>query len=461
MASETNQIVTKRWYRWLVRTLLLVIVAPVLVFVVWRVHLAFSVKARLAALQRAGHPITLVELERLRYAPIGGETNAAVFFNKGIALSHFTNSTSRKLLEEFPPYRILTSTQFFSGRYQEKLTQLLNENREAIDWLHNSPPGSQSRYALDTHLGYFRPLPRLKPLTTAVQLLSMQATQHADQNQMDAAMADLEAAFRILDSLADEPILISHLARMKFRKAIYDGVELILARRLFTEEQLVELSSAFHQREFPGSLTRALEGELCSGNRLFQLPMRELLAEAGANGDQASGPFAEKARIFLANIELNWSGLNPRDFNSFLGIMSEHLALTKIPFPERLHLEEELSRRTKESLLYSTHGFLAKEAYLIEAEDLACSGIIQTVLAVERFRLAHQNQLPDGLEELTPLLLSKGPMDPFSGMKLKYKKLPSGYVVYSIGRNRKDDGGIGETYGKRGDPDDIAFTVER
>jgi hypothetical protein len=468
MASDTNPIVTKPWYHRPGGIFRLLVVVLALVFVVWRVHLSFSVKARLAALKRAGHPITLAELARLRYPPIADETNAAAFFNKAIDLSHFTNSTSRKLFDEFRPRgRFITSTQFFSGEYQEKLTQLLDENREAVDWLHKSPPGKQSRYELTFDLGYKMPLPHLAPLASAVLLLSMQAAQHADQNQMDAAMADLEAAFRILDSLADEPILISHLVRMRCRKQIFDGVELILARRSFTEEQLVELSSAFRQREFPGSLARAWEGELCFGNQVFQMHPEKLLALAREKDEPVPSSFKRKEQGFGANVVMNWSGFTPRDFNFFLGAMSERLAAAKIPFPEGLQVDEELDRRvTRESqkyvYFYSSLMLPALgKAYLREAEDLAHSDIIQTVLAVERFRLAHKNQLPDPLGELTPVLLPSVPIDPFTGRKLNYKKLPSGYVVYSVGRNRMDDGGLRKTSNKPEGPDDITFVVER
>jgi hypothetical protein len=468
MASETNQIVTKPWYRRLVRILRFLFTVLAVVFLVWRVHLSFSVKGRLAALQRAGHPITLAELARLRYAPIVGETNAAVFFNKAIALGHFISPTSRQLFDEFRPHsRFITSTQFYFAEFQEKLTQLLDENREAIDWLHQSPPGKQSRYDLDFDQGYKMQLPHLAPLTSAVLLLSMQAARHADQNQMDAAMADLEAAFRILDSMADEPILISHLVRIRCRKQIFDGVELILSRRSFTEEQLMELSSAFQQRELPGSLARAWEGELCFGNQVFQMHPEKLLEMPRDKDEPVPSSYKRKEPGFGANILLNWSGFLPRDFNFFLGAMSERLAAAQIPFPEGLQVDGELDRRVtceSEKYVYLYSGLLLPalgKAYLREADDLACSRIIQTVLAVERHRLAHQNKLPDRLSELMRELLPSVPMDPFNGRKLEYKKLPVGYVIYSVGRNRMDDGGVKKTSNKPDGPDDIVFTVER
>jgi hypothetical protein len=40
-----------------------------------------------------------------------------------------------------------------------------------------------------------------------------------------------------------------------------------------------------------------------------------------------------------------------------------------------------------------------------------------------------------------PLGLGKNGVDPFDGAALRYKKKGSGFIVYSIGRDRVDDGG--------------------
>jgi len=40
-----------------------------------------------------------------------------------------------------------------------------------------------------------------------------------------------------------------------------------------------------------------------------------------------------------------------------------------------------------------------------------------------------------------PDILSEVPTDPFSGNPLIYRKTPSGFIVYSVGSNGKDDGG--------------------
>ena len=100
------------------------------------------------------------------------------------------------------------------------------------------------------------------------------------------------------------------------------------------------------------------------------------------------------------------------------------------------------------------------------ANDSARLRVAETALAVERFRLAHQNQLPGSLAALVPAYLKSVPTDPFDGQPLRFKRLEKGYVAYCIGTDLKDDGGPEakqDAEGKwiRNQPFDITFTVER
>lgn len=453
-----NRLRRTRLFIWLFLGLLVV------TFLIWRINLSFVLNARLKSLQEGGHPVTLAELQQLRYAPIPDESNAARFFNRAIAQCHYTNAISRKLFEEiWSQDKVLSNSQLFSAEYQVKATQLLNENREMLELLHQSPPGNQSRFALDFGLGYNLPLPHLAPLAFAAQALSLQAICHAEQNQMAAAMEDLHAAFRILDSLADEPILISHLVRMKCRRTIIGSLERILSRHSFTEAQLLELSDAFHKRQYPNSMARSLEGELCFCLYAFHNPPQQAATSQSVNDESVEAERKDKLRWQKV---FNWMGFTTRDINFFIDIMSKRIAATEIPFPERLKFESHLNRRVEKASLGISYFYspsvlgVLGPVYLNEADDVARSQIIQTALAIERYRLTHQNQLPEKQEDLDALLRS-APEDPYTGKNLQYKKLSSGYLLYSVGRNKKDDGGTEKTSKKLEGPDDIAFTVER
>lgn len=62
--------------------------------------------------------------------------------------------------------------------------------------------------------------------------------------------------------------------------------------------------------------------------------------------------------------------------------------------------------------------------------------------ALERFRLAH-NEYPETLDALVPQFLDTIPHDVIGGQPLHYRRAPDGtFVLYSVGWNGRDDGGV-------------------
>ncbi len=89
---------------------------------------------------------------------------------------------------------------------------------------------------------------------------------------------------------------------------------------------------------------------------------------------------------------------------------------------------------------------------------------MQTALGLESYRLKHQGQLPPDLSSLTPELSKEVTLDPFDGQPLRYKRLPKGYMIYSIGPDGNDDGGLERASSRGSDantPYDIPFKVMR
>jgi len=76
-----------------------------------------------------------------------------------------------------------------------------------------------------------------------------------------------------------------------------------------------------------------------------------------------------------------------------------------------------------------------------EVKSQARMSIVRAALAVEEWRLAH-GRWPDSLDDLVPGLLDAVPEDPFSEATLRYARTESGVVVYSVGPDGQDDGGL-------------------
>lgn len=66
--------------------------------------------------------------------------------------------------------------------------------------------------------------------------------------------------------------------------------------------------------------------------------------------------------------------------------------------------------------------------------------INQTALAIELFRATH-GELPESLDKLVPAFLPEVYTDPFDGAPLRYRRMDSGYTVYSVYIDLRDDQG--------------------
>ena len=79
------------------------------------------------------------------------------------------------------------------------------------------------------------------------------------------------------------------------------------------------------------------------------------------------------------------------------------------------------------------------------------------VLAIAAER--HRRRLgawPDRIDSLVPPDLKQAGIDPYDGRPFLLKRLPDGIVIYSVGANRIDDGGM---VGQTGATPDIGFRL--
>jgi hypothetical protein len=70
-----------------------------------------------------------------------------------------------------------------------------------------------------------------------------------------------------------------------------------------------------------------------------------------------------------------------------------------------------------------------------------CVDAMTAILACERFR-QEAGKWPERLEDLVPAYLESLPPDRYEGGTIKYRREPSGIVVYAAGDDRSDDEGI-------------------
>lgn len=390
-----------------------------------------QLNVKLDAISQAGYPVTLAELNAWYVEPPAAE-NAAPLYAEAFAALAPVDATSPSFLAQ---------------------------NQKALELLHQAASRKKCRYPIDLTKGYATLLPHLREIKKCAQLLSQAATNHAAKGQMGPAAQSLLDGLHLARSVEEEPVLVSYLLQIASETIIQKTLESVLNRKAFTDEQLVRLQAAFREAESGGLMTRSVAAERCQIIAIFQMPPPEqaktFTQMEGAAKSMDKGAY-RKSSTYNA------------DFNFYLDRMDECVKATTLPFPKRLEAASQWGADVSEA---KTKGYqisgLILPAYEKSFERAAeCAGrlrVTQAALAVERYRLAHRNALPASLGELAPQFIDPVPTDPFDGQPLRYTKAsPKGFVIYSIGKDRKDDGGTPHPPGAKTDqPYDLTFAVRR
>jgi hypothetical protein len=99
-----------------------------------------------------------------------------------------------------------------------------------------------------------------------------------------------------------------------------------------------------------------------------------------------------------------------------------------------------------------------KEYYIPYLRVMAMRDTAVLGLSCELFRSA-RGRYPASIDELAPDFVKEIPPDPFTGKPFRYELRDGGraFIVYSVGSNLRDDGGVEHDYEKAPESDDISW----
>lgn len=413
------------------------------------------------ALRQQGLPVSLKELNAW-YRPVPPDRNAALTYEQAFTLPCFADiqgSSDPSLDITVMPGR----GQHFKPADRQELTAFLAKNQEALRLLHSVGDGLSSRYSLDLNQGFLTLLPHLAKVKKAALLLTTEAWLAADAGKTEKAADALLAAGRLGRSLDEEPIIISQLVRVASWGVVISRIERILSLAPLEDTNLVALQEMVRSAERPQAMLRAMAGEEAFGLSMFTQPRSQAQIFGFQNGTPSQ---SERLRTGLAISALKATGLLRKDKQVYLQVMATNLAAARTPYPERVDRARQAgnlaSTLPTKFCIFSRMMLPAVwRAMLKEADHTARCRTADAALAVERFRRAHNGALPASLDALVPAYLPKVPSDPYSGQPLLFKPLNPGFVVYSVGEDGRDDGGVEPNSKQLSQPHDITFIIGR
>jgi hypothetical protein len=288
-------------------------------------------------------------------------------------------------------------------------------------------------------------LPHLAMLKRVTQLLQLRAIAELQDNQSQAALDDIKLMLRLIESLRGEPYLISQLVRLAMLEydlqPIYEG----LAEHQWSDVQLAKLDVELAKLGYLADYQHSMRGERACAIATIEI-VRQTRNLGILEGPNENLP-VQNALLHL--VPSGWFYLN----DLALAQMNQHVLLPLADVQDRI-VSPEAERRANDAeidlatksprvnfiarMIYpALAGSVRKFAFAQEAVDLA-----RVAIALERYRLAH-GEYPGSLDALAPQFMEKIPHDIITGQPLKYRREANGqFVLYSVGWNETDDGGV-------------------
>lgn len=458
-----------------------VVVIPVILFAVWRWHLSRDIDRLEAKARAAGEPITLQELAATR-KPIPDDENAAVALmdiwqEEDPAFWKAFRAGEKKLPDQLktsydPNLPVL-------GKNSSKKTDILpwNENQLAAarafvstdevraKRIRESLSRPKAQFPLSLTDGYSMLMPHLASLRDEAKRLELVTLLAVTEKHPKLALSDLGELIRLSETMRDEPLLINQLVRISCIETAFTGIEQLLLYGAPNENQLQQISALLRTVDVRMAFHQGLLGERAFGISLFRKPINELGNEPGENSNDGESADSLPSGMTMNNSPINAFGFFSLDERLLLQTYDRLTDLSRDGNWNHIAKAPEVIREAEIAASKFPPKIMSKMALPAPKAAEKCVSVEArrrcALLAIEvvRFRQSHGGQLPDNLDSIVAKNPDLPATDPFDGKQLRYRILPDGFVVYSVGPDRTDQKGVSKAPKNNRSAYDVAFTV--
>jgi len=299
-------------------------------------------------------------------------------------------------------------------------------------------------------------LPHLAAMKRSSQLLQLRAIAELQNGQSEKAFADVKLTLRLADAIRTEPFIITHLVRIAILQITLQPIWEGLAEHRWSDVQLAALDAELAKLDFLADYEFTVRSEPAFHIRLIDYLEQKrsryqefvsLFSNNNQHDEDVLNNFPATAIFYLAPkgwFDQNKIALVQRRQKWDAPIVDDPQQTVS---PKLVLASEAAQSKTTYSpfnFFARLEGFLYNYAQKVAREQTAVN-LARVAIALERFRLAHGN-FPDTLDALAPQFLEKIPHDVIGGQPLIYRRTDDGqFVLYSVGWNETDDGGVVET----------------
>jgi hypothetical protein len=299
----------------------------------------------------------------------------------------------------------------------------------------------QGRFPIEWRPAYFDTnLEKVQQSRSVAALLGHAALVRAHDGDFREALGCVRAGLCVARALGDEPCVLTYVVRVAHVHTALQSLESTLALGRPSVSDFAELAvvMASEDEEAPALCLNALRGERAGAHKMFQayehgeVSLAELmrLVDMNPNGAGIMGP------LVVTTVRETHA--------AYLRHLTALIEAAKRPEADQPELFKEALRALDADPKAVFARRLVPAVDRVVTTQLRCQARLrcaQTGLAAERYR-QNQGQWPDSLDALVPEYLSRIPVDPFDGQPVRLRRTPDGVAIYSVGPDRKDDGGV-------------------
>ncbi len=319
-------------------------------------------------------------------------------------------------------------------------------------------PASRFPLNYEQDAPYMILLPHLVQMKRSAIVLQMRALAELQEGRSDQALADVGLALRLTDKFRSEPTLISHLVRIAMVTLTIQPVWEGLAQHRWTDAQLVQLDRDFAGFDFVTDFQSALRAENalhCSGMDFLRSHPAHF-SDFADNGNQNQNQLSSLPGHLIPS---GWFYQN--ELRASRVVLENFVPIAD---PAKQIISPKLSEQADQvvnNLPHTPYTIFPRmllpaleKSPLRFAQVQNAVNMARVACALERYRLAH-DEYPDALDKIAPLLNGEVPHDVIDGSPLHYRTTANGqFILYSIGWNDQDDGGVvGLSHGDNYEPD--------
>jgi hypothetical protein len=266
-----------------------------------------------------------------------------------------------------------------------------------------------------------------------IRLLAVDALLRAEAGRVEDAVDEVLAAMRFCGLCRDQPVLIGYLVAMANERTALSVLNRIISGRDVPVETLIKTMAELNPEVWRKAMARTFEVE-----GVTSVLDASLSAMRGERLGELNSPLPQRAYNWLfrpvLKSEIVWA----------VGAWEDMARAAVLPYfkneEARMRNEE---RRRSIPFFYRVNAFLFPNLWSVNLKEASLEALLNSArigLACKIYRLEH-GRFPDKISDLVPGILDKEPLDPFTGRPFFYRPKEDGFVVYSAGSNKKDDGG--------------------